>query len=618
MPLRLLRMLAGALLALALAACGGGGAGGGAAVGGSSATPPPAPPAQVQSVFPVVSDAEWDETAVRQVLHVFAFGGQASDAQVRAWAAMPPLEAASQLLSMAARDDRLSPPDPDDAGAVHGATLAALSRHWSGSDTTNRMPVAMRPLFRLDNPVQALAPDLLWSYGAVLRGVNPVRSRIAFWETNYHMSIHQLLGMVNDAQTVRYFDDIADAIGRGDSYDDVLGGAAASAAIAMQYGHYKNVYRDGIFSGNEDFGREFHQLFFGILGHYDPDVHEQVSIKNTARALTGIRVPYQLNGHRVAVPLYDPALHDPADLTILDRSISGNNAREKLSRLGGIAGAHPESLDNLPVLIVSGLADDRLDAATVAELRRAWRAMLPRDLLRFLRDYVASPLFLRQRRVKYLTSIERNLTLQNLVTSSNREVYADIHDVRGYQAEGVLPFKPAHNVFGGQTGTEAATSSEVFRVAYNRSVEQWNRLATSSATLPDGPWERDWRRVVPRDDQQRYGVAHVARSLWLRFIADGGANYDVQAQAQLHALLAAGTDFGSVAEDAGLAQPVYSDEVLRASPPLMALIADLGRRELALDASAAGERHVANSNIGQAINFVVATPYAFARQGPLP
>ena len=36
--------------------------------------------------LPRVSDEQWDDTAVRKVLHTFAYGGHATDAQISAWA----------------------------------------------------------------------------------------------------------------------------------------------------------------------------------------------------------------------------------------------------------------------------------------------------------------------------------------------------------------------------------------------------------------------------------------------------------------------------------------------------------------------------------------------------
>ena len=53
------------------------------------------------------------------------------------------------------------------------------------------------------------------------------------------------------------------------AYSTVIAQGAKNAAIAFQYGHNYNVYSGGTFIGNEDFAREYHQLFFGILGEYD-------------------------------------------------------------------------------------------------------------------------------------------------------------------------------------------------------------------------------------------------------------------------------------------------------------------------------------------------------------
>lgn len=56
-------------------------------------------PVELLPGLPMISDASWTETAVRKVLHIFAFGGHASDSQVQAWADMPPDRAIAEMLT---------------------------------------------------------------------------------------------------------------------------------------------------------------------------------------------------------------------------------------------------------------------------------------------------------------------------------------------------------------------------------------------------------------------------------------------------------------------------------------------------------------------------------------
>lgn len=614
--MRVPALLSIGILLSALAACGGGGGSGGAT---NSAPAAPTPPAAPSSLFPIVSDAAWDETAVRQVLHTFAFGGHATDAQITTWANRPPRQAIDQILTLDAHHNLLSPPDSFDDLANLDGRLNSLRAHWATAGPRNRFDPSLQHFFALYNPGQGIGPDLTWSYSAAMRGVNPIRNRIGLWETNYHLAVHQLLGNVNDQEMLRYYDDIVDGLARGDAYEQVLANAALSAAIASQYGHYKNVYRNGQFFGNEDFAREFHQLFFGILGNYDPVEHEAVTIKNTARALSGIQLDVDANGFIAPTAHYDPNLHDFHDLTILRSTISGTDARQKISQLAGVAINHAESLDNLPVTIIRGLADDNLSADNIAELRRAWRDMARKDLMRFLRDYAISPMFHSTHRVKYLNSFERHLIAVNMMTLANQETYLDLYQVRRYADEGAEPFKPANNVFGGQSGAAAAASSAVFRSAYNRSTQEWLRFALPNFTLPNGTtWEKDWRLAMPKDATGHYKVAHVAQWLWQRFIADGHAHYGILEKAQLHSLLSSGVDFTRVATNGADSQRVYSAAEINSTPALVKLINDLGDKDMALDDADANNRQIANALVGQGANFIVATPYAFVLQGTQP
>lgn len=89
-----------------------------------------------------------------------------------------------------------------------------------------------------------------------------------------------------------FYDDITLALENGAPRYEVLALGAKSAAIAYQYGHRSNrMTNAGVFLGNDDFARELHQLFFRINGIYeDPIYHEDVTIENTARALTGMQL----------------------------------------------------------------------------------------------------------------------------------------------------------------------------------------------------------------------------------------------------------------------------------------------------------------------------------------
>jgi len=54
---------------------------------------------------------------------------------------------------------------------------------------------------------------------------------------------------------------------------------------------------------------------------------------------------------------------------------------------------------------------------------------------------------------------------------------------------------------------------------------------------------------------------------------------------------------------------------LETEPALIALVNSLSVQSLPLDSIDTDEKRYANERIGQAINFIVATPYIFAQEG---
>lgn len=625
----MMRWILSGLVLSCLTACGGGGGGSG---GTGTGTTPPAEtgtgstqpggtgtgsnPPDV-SVFPVISGAAWDATAVRQVLRVFAFGSHASDAQIHAWADMEPLGAIRQILVVTPNHDLLSPPDPLDDIANRAETLESMRAYWASDDPSNLIPPAFRDLFDDSLAPSFIAAELSWAIAVTKYGVNPVRHRIGLYETNYHMVVHQLFGNIHDRQMIGYYDAIMNAHAAGADYEDVMTTAAIAAAIATQYGHKENVYLNGQFFGNEDFGREYHQLFFGILGKYDPVAHEEVTIKNTAQALTGIRVPFTPAGFS-ATATFDAALHNPNDLEILGTFITGSTAREKFADLSDTAINHPESLANLPLMIISELADDSLSPSEIDQLRTGWQAMTDKNLMRFLQDYAVSPLFHSPTRVKFFATLERHFLVQNLLLLNNLESYLNIYDFFSYNTtQGVQVFKPANNVFGGERGRDAAASSEIFRNIYNTSTETWELYANASDPLGSGgTWEKDWRLALTANPVSgNYEVEYVAEWLWQRFISDGLDNFGTLERAEVYSLLSSGHNFAFLATAQADPERIYTRAEIEADPQLQTFLADLAGSLVLLASSDVGTRRLANAGIGQAINFIVATPYMMVAQG---
>jgi hypothetical protein len=442
---------------------------------------------------------------------------------------------------------------------------------------------------------------------ARVRGGNPFRHRIGYWWLNHYLVASH--SAASTWQLVRYYDDVLAALAANRPFEDIVAVASVSAAITQQYGTQYNRFWDGYCYCNEDFAREFHQLGFGILGVGDTDYHEFTSIKNTAKALTGMRFTSneapnpEWEGERV---VFETDGHVPGAVEIQRKSIAGATAREKIAALADISVKHPEARANLPIIIIQGLADDEISSTEAQALRTAWNAMPKKNLLRFLRAYAISKQFHARARTKRLNSIERFMIIANRFADSNIEHYRDHFAIwRLYWDEEVLPFAPWYEVFGHQTGVEAANSAQIFTKHYSATTQDiWRYLVQE-----DRP--KDWRRLLPNDG--RLTVREAAEWLWRRFVADGLRNFGPLERAHMYALIAQGTDAAAVftptVPNGGLS---LSDIQSAAGQQRLT---SLGNMRLQLNHTNAERRAVANQYVGTAFAFMIATPYMLIQEG---
>ncbi len=557
--------------------------------------------------FETLSAQAWDATAVRQVLHVFAFGGFAADAQITAWAAMEPEVAITEMLTFDELNPKLA---PTDEGLPTGG-LRAMAAYWASAagpidDAEDRAE------YELSHWV---APVRAWFTAATRAGANPFRQRIGLFETNDHLAVNQNAG-VNNWQIFRYYDDVCDALAAGLPYEEVLAVAAGAAAVAQQYNHKENRFEDARFRGNEDFARELHQLFFRILGTDEPEYHELTTIRNTAKALTDMRVGRVGEGddeHDDEVVVFGEQFHYPAELEIFHTEVPGPTAAARIALIVALDIAHAESLANLPVFIIRRLADDALGGEREAAVRSAWAGMERKELLRFLRAYAISTTFHHPERLKLWSSVERNVLYSNLNTLLGLEVHERLYEPRyAIEQEGVRVFRPMLNVFGGQTGAIAAASGAVFQQAYNNSTDRYWFFAR---TEEDGlDWRRDWAAVVPPAGDGTHRVKGVAEWLWQRHIADGLRHFGALERAHVYALLGAGVDLSLFIDDQNPGA-VYTEAELTTRADLLELVHDMEIAIMPLGDPDPDAQETVNFRIGQAVNFIVATPYAFVQEG---
>ncbi len=506
----------------------------------------------IQLGLPVLTRGGWDERAVRKVLKVFAFGGHALEPQIHAWANMPPGDAIREMLTFDEHNPKLSPILPgdryDDTASAHG-TLTGFQNFISSRSSFLPIPNDRRDQYGLDG----YNFDDAFNRMITVRGMNPFRQRIGFWETNYHLAVN-LDASVSRRQVARYYDDIMAAHAAGLPYHEVLGVAAKSAAVAMQYGHRNNRWSpwSGECECNEDFAREIHQLYYGIFGEGDPD-HESETIPETAKLLTDMEVPYIQNQGFATEVDFDTDRHFPGAVTIFGQQVSGVDASAKIDNLMPLSMQHPEAKKNLPVMIIAGLADDNLDEARMEQLRAAWEALGPsKDFLAFIRGYAISEMFHSQEQFKYFTTHERALYMANKSNLENIEAYfggAYYNGGRAGRTVGSVVeedlagdfFRPLHNVFGGQNSVEASDSALAFENNYNRLTDREGDMRTTVGCDDcdrGQSWEKRWEDVLPRRADGKYYVADVAAWLWMHAVGNFD-NYTELERAHLYALLGA-------------------------------------------------------------------------------
>lgn len=583
----------------------------------AGAEPLPAPPPGAG--YRYLTDAEWDEIAVRKVLQVFAYGGFAGDAQIRAWAGMPPMAAIAEMLTFDKVNLKLSPPDPYDRLDLVDSTLTGMARHFSSD--ASRIPRAEKAAYRYDTGHSA---SRCWYKMMGLRGINPVRNRIGYWATNYHMAAN-FNAAVSQDQLYDYYDTIMNALAADLPFDQVLAKAAIHSAMAVQYRHYRHgnydfgnyFLPDGSWRGNENFGREFFQLFFGIRGYstaYSRDYHEKTTIPHMARALSDIWLTYHggPNAGWDVKATYGTAGQYKGALEILGHSVPGKTAADRVTFIAPRAIVNDESLRNLPVRIIQFIADETITPQTAAGLADLWARLPRKSLLTFLRHYAVSTLFHNRDRTKYWNSIERNVLHTNMVTTGNYEVYRDFYTMRQFiEDEGQTIFSLDHNVFGGQTGLDAANNPRIFKLAYDRAIE---RGAYYMRRDDESGWRKDWGALVPGDS-----VVAATEWLWTRFMAESPSRMGLMERYHLYALLGAGVDLAWYVNP-GDPHHVFTERELALgerdpSSPLGQKLLALRTMKTGLRSTDAGTRATANGHVGLAIALLIALPQAFAQAG---
>lgn len=589
---------------------------------------------------------QWNEQAVRDVLRVFAYGGGASDADITAWASMEPSAA---IVHMWTVNSKL-------ANAANGGNIAinptdgSLSRlshiYGTSGPATSRSDFDQKFIPWNNSPARTFAQAV------PTRGLNPFRQKIAYFETNYHLALNQDKN-VTDVQMFRHYDTVANDVARSfrDSlgYEDVLANMALSAPVATQYNHKKNQCTGSVFSGNEDFAREYHQLYFGILGvgtdrsgltNKDAipagnaesfNSHELITIPQTAKALTDIQVIQLANDSFSDIATFGTTKHCSGNLSIYGQTNQGATAEARIKSLSKLSIAHAESKNTLPLIIVSNLADENLDSANpltgttadintkIANIQALWNSMSKKNLIEFIRKYAISSMFHNTSRLKYVSSVDRTLTNANTTVVSNAELsYGIVRYDWEIASENIAPFRPDHDVFGGQTGLEASNTDDVFRNA--------NNSAVSGQFGATGIWSgnsyvrlKDYRAFLPK--QSDITAEEIAKFLWRRILGDANYSYFGSLErAHLVSILSSGRDLnyllcGNVDVSACSTKDNVTAESSITTGATATTINNAATTTLFKAGSTSATINDDNDRVGAAIDFILATPYNFIQVG---
>ncbi len=511
---------------------------------------------QTRLGLPILTRSSWDDAAVRKVLRIFAFGGHARDAQITEWANMRPNLAIAEMLNFEEHNLKLSPLSPGEQYPQTATQYGEFSDFVENflSNPASNLPISVESREKFEPDGYAF--DDTFSYMVTLRGLNPFRQMVGFWETNYHLAVN-LDTRVDNRDMMAFYDTIMNAHASGVPYQRVLAAAAKSTAPTAQYGTDNNEYIGGTCFCNEDEAREIHQLYFGIFGEGDEEHHENVTIPNTAAMLSGMKIvdrvpdperPGRFRYERRYEPRLELDKHHVPPLNILRQTVTGATPLEKIDSLVEFSIEHPDSLFNLPIMIIEGIADDNLNEERKNQLRAAWASMgNNKQFLEFIRAYAISALFHGPQQRKYLSSFWRIYNITNKVNQYNLESLQAGRDAGRFgrplnsilDNDGVQEFRPTYNVFGGQTSLDAADSAKIFEDNYNRSAGdryRWDKVECSDCDQGN-PWTKDWTNIIPSQNGA-YSVDYVAEWLW-RHMYGNLKNYTAVERAHLASILGA-------------------------------------------------------------------------------
>jgi len=549
----------------------------------------------IEGGFRLIEEDSWSKNTVNKILNTFTYGIVASQEQIEAWVDMPPEEAIEEIITMDGFNKKLRNREntflTEEEDKLEYILQEASVRYPNSAFNFNA---------RLTNG------ELLSVLIMDNTNYNPTRLKVGLWETNYHQVINSKVDALFSFNVYHYFDDIVEGIENNIGYQNILSKSATSSPIMYMYKQFENKFTNNKLSVNDDFAREYNQLFFGILGKNDLAYYEDVTIENTARALTGIDANYDsyttINGEEtLSAPSYyikeNAGNHYHGMLEILGEFISHSGVKEALEEIARIAITKNESIKNLPVMIINGLADSNLEnnSNTTQRIINEWKENVNHpDLLSFIRKYAISKEFHSETRLKYLSSLDRLMKTYNLLNFEGKKPYSYTKLIQELEKENYKIFFPAKGVFGNLTGEDIINNSNIISAFYNRAANQ-----EYSGIYPG----MDFSKMIDKDIDNN--VKDITEFIWNRFVGDNLKNFGQMERLHIYSLLLYGKNYNDYIQS----DIDYTEEYIESDIDTGNKIIDMSEEYIDINTTNI------KRNLKYVTNFVLGLPFMWFEEG---
>jgi len=496
----------------------------------------------ISSDFIPLTSEEWNTNTVNKVLNTFTYGIVANKEQIGIWANMEPAEAIKEILNTNSFNLKL-----------RNNENSFLEEHFNENLGLNDVREIMYDKYGSD----VFKLHSRFSKGFVQSNLiaqntnfNPFILKLGLWETNYHQVLTGAIDLLYIYDNYEYFDTIMDGIRNNLEYQTIMAHSAASSSILIMYNQLNNIYKKNTdeLLVNDDFGREFNQLFFGILGEDDLVYYENKTIESTSRILTGFKLSFralkdETSGETTGGRTFYPSatsFHFNQPVEANGQIIDNPDFKTGLSNLADVNINVEESLRNLPIIIIKGLADDEIELNENKKetVINAWKNMPNKNILEFIQNYAISNCFHSKDRVKYLSVLDKYYKIYNLLNFEDNVASSYGNIIYYLKEENYVIDIPAKGVFGNWTGEDVKNNTNVFANFYNNIVNgNFDNLFKTKLV---------YTKLLEKNNINQSDIKEVAEFLWSKLIGDNLKNFGHTERLEVYSLLYSGMDYNSL------------------------------------------------------------------------